>query len=570
MVELGNLSTQIIFPMFLIATFWFVAFLLLIKIYKAHFNLYMLAGMAWFFLFSAIIVLVLLLSVRITFSSQFFILMTAISSYILWKYFLQNPVFDFSFKLSIGKVLTIFLFSLSIFIVNNWGNSFSGSSYASLGTLHTAKYSYLSEYMVACHNLPLINNNLGQSIVVAFFSLSTNATSTFLLFLLLAFTLSALAFLAYGLFIQFFPDSSKSDRTCALAIFLMGNYALSLAVPIVNDSGNPLFLVGYSDTLISVFYFFILTEFLRKKSEVSSIKKMVLLLPGTLTLWVSAPQALLLIPVSILYLIVKKSWRDSALISSVIVLSSIIWRNQGGMLANLSDVTKIPGIGEPAKLAILGTPSELISPGFPYVINSLNLKNSALEIAPKGIDLFKSLVSERSSFYGLPVIDPERLFWYTEQIFLTTLRPLFWPVFGIAISATLLSRRFHKTSYAGLVILPKSLSPAVILIALNMLLTFPLSFFLQVNSRKWEMTRFSFLNWAIGMYLVALLFLALRKAVRVRLARLILLLTVFPTALYLLIKISTNMPNIAYQLETPVGVIGVINEVIRVNCFTLE
>ena len=567
MHQLFILLFQLVFPAVFIATFWFAFFLLIVNWLRKQFNFYILAGIAWFSLFSMVITLVLLLSVKKVFSLQCFILISLLISYSSWKYLIRKPLIHFDFKVS-AKIVSVISLSLpALFIVNNWGHKFAGSSFASLGTLHTGKYAYLSEYMVACRRLPIINNNLGQSIVTAFFSIPTHATSTLLLFLILVFTFLALAFLAHGLFIQYFPESTKRDRVSALLIFLMGNYALSLAVPLVNDSGNPLILVGYSDTLISVLYFLILIEIVRKRFEISSGRKMILLGPGALTLWVSSPQTLLLIPIACLYLIYKKSLKDASLIFASFLLSIITWRNQSGMLASLSETMSIPGINsELTKISKPGSLADLISPGFPYVVNSLNLQNSPLEIAPKGIDLFKSIVSEGRFIHGFPVVDPERLFWYLEQICLTTLRPIFWPLLGILSTTILVSHKFAKHQYPRIGNLKLPHSPVYIFTAMNLLITFPLTFLIQIDGRKWEMTRFSFLNWAIGMYLVAFLYLVLKREKRDQVARIILILTVLPTLIHIILKISTNIPNLAFQLDTPLGIIAVVSEVINPNC----
>lgn len=249
------------------------------------------------------------------------------------------------------------------------------------------------------------------------------------------------------------------------------------------------------------------------------------------------------------------------------LLSIATWRNQSGMLANLSDSITIPGINsELTRVGKPGSLTELFSPGFPYVVNSINLQNSPLEIAPKGIDLFKSIVSEGRFINGFPILDPERLFWYLEQIVLTTLRPVFWPVLGVLFSAILVSRRIAKHLPLRMSELQMPASPVYVLATMNLLITFPLSFLIQLDGRKWEMTRFSFLNWAIGMYLVATLYLVLKRDKWHRLARVIFGLTVLPALIHIALKVSTNITALAFQLDTPVGIIGVVNEVISAKC----
>lgn len=567
MQQVFNLLAQIVFPTVVIGIFWFASFLLVTNLFGKYFNSYILAGIGWLSLFSIVITFVLLLSGEIAFSLQFFVFISILAFSTTLFYLIRTPSKDFGLSKSGIHFLAFSALLSVLFIVNNWGNKFAGSSFASLGTLHTGKYAYLSEFMSDCQKLPRINNNLGQSIVTAFFSTPTRGTATFLLLIVLAFTFLALASIGYGLFIQYFPGSTKRDRIYALCIFLMGNYALSLAVPTVNDSGNPLIMVGYSDTLISVLYFLVLIEILRKRFEISFGRKMVLLAPGTLALWVSSPQTLLLIPIACLYLIYKKSLKDAFLIFVSFLLTVAIWRNQSGMLANLSESVTIPGIS--SELTRVGKPgrlTELISPGFPYVVNSINLQNSPLEIAPKGIDLFKSIISEGRFINGFPVLDPERLFWYLEQIVLTTLRPIFWPLFGILFTAILVSRRIAKHQLPRMNELQMPASPIYVLATINLLITFPLSFLVQLDGRKWEMTRFSFLNWAIGMYLVAILYLVLKREGWHRFAQIILVLTLLPTLLHIVLKISTNVPTLAFQLDTPLGIIGVVNEVISAKC----
>lgn len=567
MYFLLSFLSQIAFPLLLIDAFWFITYLFINNWLKDHFNTYIIIGISWFVLFSSLVTFALTFSVRVYLSVPFFLLIAAIAIYILIKFLVRGTLMNLSLRIGILKTLVASIPFFLVFFLNNWGNNFAGSSYASLGTLHSAKYSYLSEYIEVCRNLPAIKNNVGQSIVVAFFSSSTHATATYLLFLVLVFSLLALAFLAYGLFMKYFPQSSNLDRVYALAIFTLGSYALSLAVATINDSGNPLFLVGYSDSLVSIFYFFILTELLKESTEVSFGKKLLLLIPGTITLWVSSPQALILIPVTLLYLIYKKSWKNSLLVVSAFITSLVVWRNQTGMLATLSKEIAIPGVaGDGSKLSIPSSFNELISPGLPYVVNSLDLKSSPLEIFPKGIDLFKSLLAEVQPVNGVPVIDPARLFWYSEQIFLATLRPVFWPVLGIVLFALICNTKFSKRFMQRVSYPESELIPTVSLIGLNLLVTFPLSFLIQFGGKKWEMSRFSFLNWAIGMFFISLLFIYLRINRNFRAAQLIFIFTVIPTVLHLITRLAVNATGAAFSLDTPVGVIGVLREAIFVNC----
>ena len=567
MYFLLSFLSQIAFPLLLISAFWFITYLFINNWLKDHFNTYIIIGIAWFVIFSSLVTFALTLSVRVYLSVPFFLLIAATAIYILFKFLVRGTLMNLSVRIGIWKTLVASIPFFLVFFLNNWGNNFAGSSYASLGTLHSAKYSYLSEYIEVCRKLPAIKNNVGQSMVVAFFSSSTHATATYLLFLVLVFSLLALAFLAYGLFTKHFPQSSNLDRVYALAIFTLGSYALSLAVPTINDSGNPLFFVGYSDSLVSIFYFFILTELLKESTEVPVGQKLFLLIPGTITLWVSSPQALILIPVTLLYLIYKKSWKNSLLVVSAFVTSLVVWRNQTGMLATLSKEIAIPGVaGDGSKLSIPSSFNELISPGLPYVVNSLDLKSSPLEIFPKGIDLFKSLLAEVQPVNGIPVIDPARLFWYSEQIFLATLRPVFWPVLGIVLFALICNTKFSKRFMQRVSYPESELTPTVSLIGLNLLVTFPLSFLIQFSGKKWEMSRFSFLNWAIGMFFISLLFIYFRIYKKFRAAQLIFIFTVIPTVLHLITRLAVNATGAAFSLDTPVGVIGVIQEVIRINC----
>ena len=567
MYFLLSFLSQIAFPLLLISAFWFITYLFINNWLKDHFNKYIIIGIAWFVLFSSLVTFALTLSVRVYLSVPFFLLIAAIAIYILFKFLVRGTLMNLSLRIGILKTLVASIPFFLVFFLNNWGNNFAGSSYASLGTLHSAKYSYLSEYIEVCRKLPAIKNNVGQSIVVAFFSSSTHATATYLLFLVLVFSLLALAFLAYGLFTKHFPQSSNLDRVYALAIFTLGSYALSLAVPTINDSGNPLFFVGYSDSLVSIFYFFILTELLKESTKVPVGQKLFLLIPGTITLWVSSPQALILIPVTLMYLIYKKSWKNSLLVVSAFVTSLVVWRNQTGMLATLSKEIAIPGVADDgSKLSIPSSFNELISPGLPYVVNSLDLKSSPLEIFPKGIDLFKSLIAEVQPVNGIPVIDPARLFWYSEQIFLATLRPVFWPLLGIVLFALICNTKFSKRFMQRFSYPESELTPTVSLIGLNLLVTFPLSFLIQFGGKKWEMSRFSFLNWAIGMFFISLLFIYFRIYKKFRAAQLIFIFTVIPTVLHLITRLAVNATGAAFSLDTPVGVIGVIQEVIRINC----
>lgn len=154
--------SQIVFPTAVFGVFRFLSLLVATNLFKEHFNFYILVGISWLSLFTINISFVMLLSVKIAFS----------------------------------------VFLSVLFIVSNWGNKFAGSSFASLGTLHTGKYTYLWEFMSDCRKLPRINNYLGQSSVTAFFSIPTRGTATYLLLVILSFNILALALIGYGLFTQ--------------------------------------------------------------------------------------------------------------------------------------------------------------------------------------------------------------------------------------------------------------------------------------------------------------------------------------------------------------------------------
>ena len=68
------------------------------------------------------------------------------------------------------------------------------------------------------------------------------------------------------------------------------------------------------------------------------------------------------------------------------------------------------------------------------------------------------------------------------------------------------------------------------------------------------------------MFFISLFFIYLRINKNFRAAQFIFIFTVIPTVLHLITRLSVNATGAAFSLDTPVGVIGVIQEVIRINC----
>lgn len=561
MIYLGLVSTPLILISLWLASYYLASGFLNLK------NLYLNLGASWFLLFS-----ILIFIGSLPYGMQTFNRMEQISKLIVFLFFM---IFLLTYltinvtRISAWQILlclfVLFFSYLIVFSVNfSWVGGRPKSVMSSFGSLHSAKYAFLAEYTSQCSTIPAINHNVGQSIVSSMIKTLSGSTHTYILSWLLCFSILGFLLFSWGLIESFLSIRlSKLGLLLTGSLIVLGNFALSFALVLINDSGNPIALVGYSDTLFGIFAFLFLATFGFSDHDTKFYRTVLVLSIILVTLFYSAPQVLILMIVAIIYTVVQSNFLVFRRLIFSLVLSLLFWRGQSGLFAFVgSDGVAIPGFSD-LNLEISVLSSESLSPGFPYLVGSFS--SYPHEINPKVLDSSKELVASISEG------EISRALWNLEQVFLSTLRPIFWPIIGL-LTILILYRRRNKTlpDYVTRTRLleNRKISSMYILTVSYLLVTFPLTFLFKVNGLKWEMTRFTFPGLVAAMFFLVLLFTVIFQVGKRKVAAVFFVAVLtFPALLHMYGQIAQNLKYIEIDsYQTEVGRVGVFEEEIFILC----
>lgn len=478
------------------------------------------------------------------------------------NFYLHKPHMPIGAKKAFALAVGFLIFYIIILLLNivNINNRLE-SVFSSMGTLHTGKYVYLSEYMTQCQNIPSIRNNLGQSSLAFIITDLSGGTNTYSLTWILASSMASLMFFAWGL-IEIILEKPLvlAQKLISGSVFLFGNYALSLAYVLVNDSGSPIFLVGYSDTLFGIFALLLFGYMSSTSTSISSKSLVIISLLVISGLYWTSPQSLLLVGVCLIHLALRRDWTRGLRIFLGFILSLFAWRGQSGILGFASGpAMEIPGIISPNVSNPLQAGGELFSPGIPFLVGSF--VDVPYEISPRAMDSAKDLIE------SLKIPDYSRAIWHLEQFSLSTIRPVFWPL--LAYGMILLLHRniaaFDKSTSA----IRALRSSSIFIVSFTyLIMSFTVTLFFKFNQMKWEMTRFPFSALAVGMLLLSILILILFSIPNKRkLTLFIMSFLIFPTVLHSTSLLYRNIDNINLgYLQVEIGKIGFLEETIHVNC----
>jgi hypothetical protein len=388
-----------------------------------------------------------------------------------------------------GKLFLVFpaLFIYAILIHNTiiLRPDLSQNLGQNIGTLHTGRYTNIGEVIRVCNVIPIVRENLGQTVLAAnlgdFWPYSLVEIRALIHFL----TLMSLLLVIGGLLRVIQPTISSFRLFQSLLVLFLGTYSLSLAYTLVNDSGNPLAFVGYADTLFGIFLVVLFPLLSRFWSEFEMGYLLFLVTILFLTAYITSPQTLLIILASIPLLLIQKrkfivSSKFAMICVASLFVSTLIWQGSVGMLQrNSSDLNQaIPGtmnLSLKSYSDIFSTDN--ISPGLPYLVGDMK---SHSEIDPKIIDLAKNAQRDFR--------DPQRLIWHVEQIFLSSLRVIFWPILGLFGAVFFCLRRIAPSQEFDSKLFRTFVQFSVPVLATGLLG----SFILAPANSKWEMSRFLF------------------------------------------------------------------------------
>ncbi len=402
---------------------------------------------------------------------------------------------------------------------------------AFVGSLHSVKYVNLAEYILQNNYIPIIGQNTGQSIIT-YLLLFTGAKSGYVV--LTTFLVASIIFLiliVYDLFNLFL--NNKVLSIFATFIFFMANTALSTSHILIIDSGSPLFLNGYSDTIVGVAIIIILTILYSGFSKFHKINfsfypLILLLLIGSFFV---APQNIpLLIGAIILISIFRIPVKHKYIIGVMLFFSLIISIPQGGMLtpSSLQDKPEIDGMVQLFAEHTKDNPLIRVNPGLLFHIHHIDTFDSSNHY-------------ERRKFIEVLLNKPnlqqfKLALFYFEETAITSIRMLFFPITGFILLFLYFNRfkeRYHIGSDIFDIRLLKTLGLSVFLIG------FFIAFFFDIRGFKWEMSRFTIPGIVFGMFsFILFIFLIIqnnRSNIRLKILVLIIVTSIGPVSNFLLI-----------------------------------
>lgn len=420
-------------------------------------------------------------------------------------------------KVFLINVFIIFFFSILIFFF--W----SPSSYIDepfnplgfFGSLHSVKYAWISNFIEVCNEVPVLGQNTLQSTLI---SILGSLVKPFPFVGLFLFLVGSIYFFGIFLFGFFKEITNKTVLSSTLSFFvLFGNTALSLSPVLVIDSGSPIGLSGYSDTVFGAFsivFFFYLYRFmgLSIKTHLSLFFLIFILLIGT---FLSAPQNIILISIFIFIIFFSKvSNRKEISINFffLLFLSSIFAIPMGGMLTPEFFQTEIYYSG------LVSPPKDIstleIAPGYPYLVGgSINLIwDQSLLVSDLKLSLEKGWLGVFESI------------WILEKIIFNSIRVLLIPILGVVIFTILkkkliddlINQSFYdlnSLSYFGLI---------------SLVIGLLICFTIEMGGYKWEFVRFMIPSIIIGQILFSLLMLRVYNLNKLIFSAILVFLTIGP------------------------------------------
>jgi hypothetical protein len=457
----------------------------------------------------------------ITLTSYFFIfknlelsnLFTILSALLLFfkrrkellKIFFEN--FNLNYKIIFYNIL-IFVF-LSIFIFSVWAIPYENldNKLLSIGSLHSAKYAWLANYIQTCSIIPVTGNNFGQSILAYFIGLFFSAKPHLYLYIWLVISMYFLILFIYG-FINFYFGAVEGKKNiqiyCVLGTvcFLFGGTALSFTHILVIDSNNPFIINGYTHTIFGIFFiFFGYILFIKiKEGKNLNLQNIFIIFIFLGANYFMSPENIIFFAGLLFFVFFTKSiMRNQKIKLAILLIISIIYFiPQGGMLTpiklqeNFSNEA-ILSFFQDRRSNQYGKLNLSIVPGYMFQYDGLSYskwKNGQEENTKKLQYLKEKIKKDFFSNFNI-------LLWQLEKILIDSFVVLFFPIAGLY----LFRQSFYINSKNQREKFIDRIKRQYFFFYSVFALLFGISFNLifGVNSYKWEFTRFMVPFIALGL-----------------------------------------------------------------------
>lgn len=367
--------------------------------------------------------------------------------------------------------------------------------YAMIGSLHSVRYAWVANFISTCGVFPVLGQNTGQSLLAYMGGAIFSPQPYWFLFLWL---LSSIVFLAVFLhgFIRLY-ESRGALILCGVFLIMFGGSALSLTHVMIIDSGSPLALNGYTDSLLGVFSILMLllvhAELQRRSSGKYFLLPIVVLI--CVTNFFTAPQNMLYVAAVIPlfafnFVITRRSGSDFIFWFFAVLLATLIAVPQGGMLTpkSMQSAANVPGLMTTASSGEKNKTGVNIAPGVPFVYGWGGTWKS-------GQGLFYPEMKANLENWRANLIP---ILWIFEQLFFTSLRVLFFTILGL-IGFFVLLRNKGTAALPKIGIAVPSYRTLGILGAYTFSIGFIINFTISLNGYKWELSRFMIPGVLLGM-----------------------------------------------------------------------
>jgi hypothetical protein len=366
------------------------------------------------------------------------------------------------------------------------------NAFAMVGSLHSVRYAWVSNYISECLTIPILGQNIGQS-VLGFMGGEIAGRSPFVfLYLWLISTMFFLYVFFYGVISLY--DNRSGWIFSAVLMIMFGSTALSVLYIPVMGSGSPFALNGYTDTLFSIFSVLILLFFYMefKKIKTHFLPPLVVVILICTANFFMAPQNICYLFAFIPILIWNsrptiQGAREPIFWATALLVAALIALPRGGTLTPKFMQSEIDYAG--LMTAYLPTDDKHdsgvgIYPGVPFKFGKVHGSKPFID----------KLIKYKSDWRE----NLEPVIWYLEQSFYTSLRVYFFPIIGLLALWFMSKKEEDNLELASDTVRP-SYKLLSVLGSYTFIVGFLLVYPIQWNGYKWELSRLMIPGITIGM-----------------------------------------------------------------------
>lgn len=415
---------------------------------------------------------------------------------------LQKKLFTFSWLKEISPRAALKFFGLMFFIwifqLALWLQVLPvpNDPFDNFGSAHPVRYTNIAEYIFTQDKIPVLNQNFAQTLLAVSPRFLGEGLPFLSLNLWLGISIFALTITIYGLF-KYLGFGSHNSKWAAF-LFMLSNTALSFTHVLSLDSNNPFLMSSYIDATcgIGTFFILLLLVYSIHKSDNGKLSTWFFVPVILAAYWnISGGQnivlaGLLLFILSIYYIIKQRNIKHGIFVLTFVLgIFSVLGTTLGGMLTPKSfrDKVSIPG------LASINRQGEYtgIKPELPFAYGFSRDWQYGNPYDPAEKQMYVQILRGGSNFISGEII--HKIVWRLESNLWLGLRIIFFPLLGLVWFCFIKNK--PDINLQENLDVKKLWQYAVIIFVIG----FIFSFSVIIGGRKWEMSRFMILPYALGL-----------------------------------------------------------------------